>query len=96
MAGVPEEVHFATKPQLARQMIARALAAGVPCGWVTGDSVYGSDWRMRAWLAEQQLSYVLGVTAPYRIFTGRTREWAAAVVGRLAPDVWRRRSVQYS
>jgi SRSO17 transposase len=89
-AGVPAEVPFATKPQLARQMIARALAAGVPCRWVTGDSVYGSDWRMRSWLEEQQLSYVLGVTAQYRIFTGHTREWAAAVVGRLAPDAWRR------
>jgi SRSO17 transposase len=56
VAGVPEEIPFATKPQLARQMIARALAAGVPCGWVTGDSVYGHDWRMRSWLEEQQLA----------------------------------------
>jgi SRSO17 transposase len=92
VAGVPGEVHFATKPQLARQMIARALAAGVPCGWGTGDSVYGSDWRMRSWLEEQHLSYVLGVTAQSRILTGHTREWAAAVVGRLAPDAWRRLS----
>jgi SRSO17 transposase len=92
VAGVPAEVPFATKPQLARQMITRALAAGVPCGWITGDSVYGSDWRMRSWLEEQRLAYVLGVTAQYRIFTGRTREWAAAVVGRLAPEVWRRLS----
>jgi SRSO17 transposase len=92
VAGVPEEVPFATKPQLARQMITRALAAGVPCRWVTGDSVYGSDWRLRSWLEEQRLAYVLGVTAQYRIFTGRTREWAAAVVGRLAPDVWRQLS----
>ena len=43
VAGVPEEVPCATKPQLARQLIARALAAGVPGGWVTGDSVYGRD-----------------------------------------------------
>jgi SRSO17 transposase len=92
VAGVPEEVPFATKPQLARQMITRALAAGVPCRWVTGDSVYGSDWRMRSWLEEQRLAYVLGVTAQYRLFTGRTREWAAAVVGRLAPDAWRQLS----
>jgi SRSO17 transposase len=92
VAGVPEAVPFATKPRLARQMITRALAAGVPCRWVTGDSVYGSDWRMRSWLEEQRLAYVLGVTAQYRIFTGRTREWAAAVVGRLAPDVWRQLS----
>ncbi len=90
VAGVPEEVPFATKPQLARQMIARALSAGVPWGWVTGDSVYGSDWRMRSWLEERQLSYVLGVTAQYRIFTGHEREWAATVVKRLPEDAWRR------
>ena len=92
VAGVPEAVPFATKPRLARQMIARALAVGVPCGWVTGDSVDGSDWRLRSWLEEQQLSSVLGGTAQYRSFTGRTRAWAAAVLGRLAPDVWRRLS----
>jgi SRSO17 transposase len=73
-------------------MITRALAAGVPCRWVTGDAVYGRDGRMRAWLEEQRLADGLGVTAQYRIFTGRTREWAAAVVGRLAPDVWRQLS----
>jgi SRSO17 transposase len=89
-AGVPETVRFMTKPQLARQMIARALAAGVPCGWVTGDSVYGSDWRMRSWLEERQLSYVLGVTAQYRVLTGHTREWAAAVVKRLPEEAWTR------
>jgi SRSO17 transposase len=89
-ARVPETARFMTKPQLARQMIAHALAAGVPCGWVTGDSVYGSDWRMRSWLEEQQLSYVLGVTAQYRVFTGHTREWAAAVVKRLPENAWSR------
>ena len=38
-AGMPEDRHFATKPQLARQMLARALAAGVPAQWVTGARV---------------------------------------------------------
>jgi SRSO17 transposase len=38
-AGVPAQTVFATKPQLGRQMLARAFAAGVPCRWVTGDSV---------------------------------------------------------
>jgi SRSO17 transposase len=91
-AGVLMAVEFATKPQMARRMIERALAAGVPFGWVTGDSVYGNDWRMRSWLEERKISYVLGVTAQYRIFTGREREWAAAVVGRLAKKRWRRLS----
>jgi SRSO17 transposase len=91
-AGVPETVGFLTKLQLARQMIARALAAGVPFGWITGDAVYGSDWRMRAWLEEQQLSYVLGVTAQYRLFTGHARAWAAEVVKRLPETAWDRAS----
>jgi SRSO17 transposase len=38
-AGIPRARGFATKPELARQMLARAFAAGVPATWVTGDSV---------------------------------------------------------
>ncbi len=40
-AHVPEDVGFATKPQIARRMIARAVAAGVPFSFVAADSVYG-------------------------------------------------------
>jgi SRSO17 transposase len=54
-AGVPATIGFATKPQLARRMIARALAGGVPCTWLTGDAVYGHDWRMRTWLEDRNL-----------------------------------------
>jgi SRSO17 transposase len=38
-AGVPQRVGFATKPQLGCALLARAFAAGVPCAWVTADSV---------------------------------------------------------
>jgi SRSO17 transposase len=55
-AGVPETVRFATKPQLARRMLARVLEAGVPCRWVTGDAVYGNDWQMRTWLEERHIN----------------------------------------
>jgi len=89
-AGVPEEVKFATKPELARRMIGRALEAEVTFGWVTGDSVYGSDWRMRAWLEEQGIYYVLGVTSQYRIFTKGERQWASTVVGEWPQRTWRR------
>ena len=34
-------------------MIGRAVAAGVPFAWVTGDTVYGNDRRLRRWLEEQ-------------------------------------------
>lgn len=60
-AGVPESVRFATKPQLARVMLERARAAKVPLAWVTGDTVYGNDRRLREWLEENYQAYVLAV-----------------------------------
>jgi SRSO17 transposase len=45
-AKVPEDVPFLTKPAIAREMLARALDAGVPCDWVLGDEVYGADRRL--------------------------------------------------
>ena len=42
-------------------MFARVLAAGVPFGWVAGDTVYGNDRRLRRWLEERGLPYVLAV-----------------------------------
>lgn len=61
-AGVPEGVKFATKPALAQQMLARILKAGIPAGWVTGDSVYGSNLALRHWLEEKKMAYVLGIS----------------------------------
>jgi SRSO17 transposase len=46
-AGVPEAVQFATKPELARQMLERALDTSIPAAWVTGDAVYGGDRKLR-------------------------------------------------
>src|SRR5690606_34977925 len=60
-AGIAQAVEFATKPQLARKMIERALEAGVPCGWITGDEVYGRDRRLRGWLESREQSFVLAV-----------------------------------
>src|SRR5262245_12521774 len=61
-AGIPEDRRFATKPQLAQQMLQRALAAGVPARWMTGDSVYGDARRRRVWLEAQPLASVLAVS----------------------------------
>jgi len=58
-AGVPEEVTFATKPQLAARMIFRALDAGLVASWMVGDSVYGSNRPLRAGLEERSQAYAL-------------------------------------
>ncbi len=95
-AGVPATVSFATKPQIARQMLKRALDAGVPAGWVTGDSVYGGTYQLRQDLVARQLRYVLGVTSTQSIWVWHhgvpypvaLRE----VVERVAPDGWTRLS----
>jgi SRSO17 transposase len=61
-AGVPTEVAFVTKPKLGRAMLERALDAGVPCAWVTGDTVYGADHALRRAIEARRRGYVLAVT----------------------------------
>lgn len=60
-ASVPEKVEFATKPAIARAMLAKALDAGIACAWVLADAVYGSDYRLRRMLEERGQHYVLAV-----------------------------------
>jgi len=64
-AHVPEAVTFATKPQLARAMIERAIAAGVPFAWVAGDSIYGVG-EIEMALRRAGKGYVLGVSAAHQ------------------------------
>jgi SRSO17 transposase len=61
-AGVPDEVTFQTKPQMALEMIQAATEAGVPYTWVTGDCVYGDSWAIQQWLEKQDKCYVLCVS----------------------------------
>jgi SRSO17 transposase len=74
-AGVPAETVFATKPQLGRQMLARAFAAGVPCRWVTGDSVYGADYALRRSIEKSGRGYVLAVTSRQRLGFKTVADW---------------------
>jgi SRSO17 transposase len=60
-AGVPEQIAFETKPQIALGQIRRALEADVGRGVVLADAAYGNDSAFRAGLSELQLHYVVGV-----------------------------------
>jgi SRSO17 transposase len=95
VAGVPDQVGFATKPELARRMLQRALDAGVPAGWVTADEVYGGSPALRGWLEARQLPYVLAVksTEPLPPACGPGAPTAAAwLAGRVPPACWLRLS----
>jgi SRSO17 transposase len=68
-AGVPDEVPFQTKPQLALAMVERALDAGVPAAWVVADAVYGSDSKFRRALEGRGQAYVLAVRSNQSVST---------------------------
>ena len=95
-AGVPEVATFRTKGQLAQGMIGRAVAAGVPFAWVAGDTVYGNDRRLRRWLEEKGICYVLAVKSNEPLWVNTERGPAPVAVRELAqalPDAdWHRLS----
>ncbi|WP_343447794.1 IS701 family transposase [Micromonospora schwarzwaldensis] len=91
-AGVPEQVRFATKPQLASRMIAAAVTAGLPCRWATGDEAYGSDPRLAARLRQLRLGYVLAVACSHQVITGLGIYRVDGLAAELPDTAWQRLS----
>jgi SRSO17 transposase len=60
-AGVPSEISFATKPEIALEQIRWACAAGLPRAVGLMDVAYGNDSRLRAGMTALGLSYVAGI-----------------------------------
>lgn len=91
-ARVPEDVAFATKPQLAERMLKRAWKAGMKAAWVTGDAVYGNDVQFRRTLESNGQPYVLAVKSDQRLYDGRWRDRVDAIADRLPARAWRKAS----
>ncbi|WP_249688723.1 IS701 family transposase [Microvirga sp. 3-52] len=94
-AHVPDNLHFVTKPQIAAQMIERAIAAGVPFDWVATDTVYGIG-KVEMQLRRAGKCYVLSAHA-----TDQFSSWidkpavagtAEKIAQALAPEAWTRLS----
>ncbi|MFC4608774.1 IS701 family transposase [Streptomyces maoxianensis] len=66
-AKVPDDRTFATKGELAKAMVRRCLAAGLPASWVTADEAYGQDWSFRRLLEQHNLGYVVAVPKSQQI-----------------------------
>jgi SRSO17 transposase len=60
-AGVPSDISFKTKPEIALEQIQWACAAGLPRGVVLMDAGYGNDSRLRTGVTELGLTYVAGI-----------------------------------
>ena len=62
-AGIPENIEFATKPQIALQQIRGLLTEGAPRHCVLADAGYGIDYAFRQGLSEMGLAYMVGITS---------------------------------
>ena len=92
-AGIPEAVEFATKPELARRMIGRALDAGATAAWVAADEVYGHDSKLRRFLEGRQMAYVLAVASDQRLWQPDLTQHRVDAIARSLPgQAWRRLS----
>jgi SRSO17 transposase len=92
-AAVPDEVGFATKPEQARMMLARALDAGVPFAWFTADEAYGQNPGLRQWLEEADVSYVLATRKDQQMASGLfTTSRVDQMIATVAAGGWKRRS----
>ena len=66
--GVPEEIQFQTKPDIALEQIRRARERGVPQGVVLADAGYGNDTGFRLALTKMEMTYVMGVQSTVTVW----------------------------
>src|ERR687885_688254 len=91
-AGIPRTRSLQTKPALAKQMLERAREAKLPFRWVTGDSVYGDDRRLRRWLEDREQAYVLAVSGTDYGWIGGRQHQVKTLLAQLPAEGWARLS----
>jgi SRSO17 transposase len=77
-------------PDAFQHLLRRALAAGVPAKWVTGDRVYGDDRRLRMWLEAQPQAYVLAGSGTEYVWWGWRQRQVKTVLAALPEEEWAR------
>lgn len=70
-AGVPDDVRFATKPEIALEQIRQALASGVPMGVVLADAGYGDETHFRDGITELGMLYAQGIRPATTVWAPR-------------------------
>jgi len=89
-ANVPEEVVFATKPELAARMLWRTLDAGLTAVWVTGDTVYGSHRPLREGLEARKQAHALAVSCQEQVEVQGERKRVDRLADEVLPEQWQR------
>jgi len=72
-AGVPQEMTFATKPEIALRQMQQAAAAGLPVGTVLADAAYGTNTAWRDALVTMELRYAVSVVASVGVWASPQR-----------------------
>lgn len=85
-AGVPDELTFATKPEIALDQMRQALASDVPIGVVLADAGYGDDTGFRDGITELGMLYAVGIRPA-------TTVWAPGTAP-LPPKAWSGRGIR--
>jgi SRSO17 transposase len=92
-AGVPDEVEFATKPQLAMKMIGHALDQGIKADFVLADEVYGNDGKFRRFFESRGQAYVLAVSSAQRLWVNLEQKRVDRIAADAPKNTWFRYSV---
>ncbi len=87
-ADVPEDVKFATKPELAIKMIQHALDVGLVFAWFVGDSVYGSSRKLRTFLEERRKAHALAVSCKEHVVVAGKQHRVDELAAALEPNDW--------
>jgi SRSO17 transposase len=90
LTGIPEEVMFASKPQLADGLLDRAHLRGIRAAFVAGDEVYGGR-ELRRSIRQRGMGYVMAVRANHTVTARAGRAMTAAEAASMVPArAWHR------
>jgi SRSO17 transposase len=90
LAGVPDEITFETKPQLAGDLLQHAHDQGIRAGFVAGDEVYGGR-DLRESIRARGTGYVLAIRSNYAVTLPSGRRLSVKTASNLVkPAMWQR------
>jgi SRSO17 transposase len=88
LAGIPSDISFKTKPQIAQMMLQRAFKNGICPSWIVGDEVYGVH-HLRSYLEQRKCSYVLAVKSNQYVCLDLSQYMVSDLVFKVEPESWR-------